>query len=117
MNFNTAVRTGLSRYVDFNGRAARSEYWWFVLFQILAVIAAGLVDIFIGFLQPLVILGLILPGIAVAVRRLHDTDRSGWWFLISFIPLVGLVVLLVFLVTRGTDGANRFGAPAVADGA
>jgi uncharacterized membrane protein YhaH (DUF805 family) len=115
MDFQTAVRTGLAKYVDFTGRAARSEYWWFVLFQALAVVAAGILDIFIGFLQPLVILGLILPGIAVTVRRLHDTDRSGWWFLISLVPLVGFVVLLVFLVTRGTDGENRFGA--VADAA
>jgi len=115
MDFQTAVRTGLSKYVDFNGRAARAEYWWFVLFQALAVVAAGILDIFVGFLQPLVILGLLVPGIAVTVRRLHDTDRSGWWFLISFVPLVGIVVLLVFLVARGTDGENRFGAPAVAE--
>lgn len=117
MDFQTAVRTGLSRYVDFSGRASRSEYWWFVLFQALVVAAAAILDIFVGFLQVLVTIGLILPGLAVAVRRLHDTDRSGWWFLISFVPLVGFVVLLVFLVARGTDGENRFGAAAVAGAA
>ena len=103
------------------GRAARSEYWWFTLFSILVQIAAQIVaGIFasmgdgpalLGMLIMLVvILGLIAPGISVLVRRLHDTDRSGWWFWIMLVPLVGAIVLLVFLVSKGTEGDNRYGA-------
>lgn len=114
MDFQTAVRACLTKYADINGRAGRSEYWWFFLFCIVAVVAAAIVDIFVGFLQALVILGLLIPSVTVAVRRLHDVDKSGWWFLASFIPLFGWVLLLVFLAQRGTDGANRYGEPPAA---
>lgn len=110
MDFKTAVRTCFQKYVDVNGRASRSEFWCFFLFQILAVI---IVDLFAGFLQALVILGLLIPSVTSGVRRLHDVDRSGWWLLVSFVPLFGWVLLLVFLAQRGTDGANRYGEPPV----
>lgn len=101
------------KYVDFSGRARRSEYWMFVLFNILASAVALLLDVILA--TPLAFsnlysLAVILPGLAVAVRRLHDTDRSGWWLLINFVPVVGGIVLLVFFCGNSTPGENRFGA-------
>ncbi|MEQ4303983.1 DUF805 domain-containing protein [Plantactinospora sp. B6F1] len=120
MSFTAAVRSVLSQYVGFGGRARRSEYWWFFLFSILVGIATSILDSALGtdfegssgsggLLNLLASLALLLPSLAVAVRRLHDTDRSGWWILIGLIPLVGAVVLLVFFVQDGTPGPNRFG--------
>jgi uncharacterized membrane protein YhaH (DUF805 family) len=124
MDMKTAVTTVLSKYATFQGRAARPEYWWWVLATLILFIALGILDgvIFAPMMgheafsedagQPLSFLAslaLLLPNLAVAVRRLHDTDRSGWWLLLGFIPLIGTLVLLFFMVQRGTDGANRFG--------
>lgn len=100
------------KYVEFSGRARRKEYWMFVLFNFLASIAAGIID---GILGTAVIYGAyslaaLLPGLAVCARRLHDTDRSGWWMLISLVPIVGIIVLLVFLCMDSKPGSNRFGA-------
>ena len=99
------------KYADFSGRARRSEYWYFVLFNMLAAIAATLVDQVIGY--PVVyiayLLAAFIPGLAVFVRRMHDTNRSGWWFLIAFVPLIGAIVLLVFLVQDSDAGANQYG--------
>lgn len=106
MNFLEAIESGLRNYVQFEGRASRSEYWWFALFTVLA---AGPVSILSEWASGVAALLLFLPSLAVAVRRLHDTDRSGWWLLIGLVPLVGTIVLLVFYLTRGTDGPNRFG--------
>lgn len=113
MGFKQAVVSGIENYANFRGRALRGEYWWFVLFNLIAVVTTQIVDAFItgGVLVALVGVGLVIPSISVMVRRLHDTDRSGWWFFISLVPLAGFVVLLVFLASRGTDGPNRFGAP------
>src|SRR5699024_7886209 len=101
------------RYADFTGRSRRSEFWWFALFCLLLNIALAIVgevsDILGGILSFVIGLGLIVPIIAVAVRRLHDIDRTGWWVLINLIPLIGWIVLLVFFVQRGTPGENRFG--------
>ena len=115
MSFPDAVRHALSHWSDFRGRARRSEFWWFVLFSFLAGLAAGLVDLAIfgsegiQAVSSLVSLALLVPFLAVAVRRLHDTDRTGWWLLVSFVPIVGTLVLLWFYATRGQDGPNRFG--------
>jgi len=106
MSFTDAVRTCLSKYVDFSGRARRSEYWWFALFVILAGAVGAILDglfgtrsdLGTGVVQGLINLALLLPGLAVAVRRLHDTGRTGWWILIGLVPLVGWIVLLVFYV-------------------
>lgn len=100
-------------YVTFEGRARRSEYWCFTLFNILAVLVLALIDaaLFKGhaILSNLYALAAFLPGLAVAVRRLHDTGRSGWWYLIALIPLVGAIVLLVFFVTDSDAGPNAYG--------
>src|SRR4051812_3359841 len=117
MNLVEAVRSVLSKYATFSGRARRAEYWWFVLFQVLVGIVAAILDAALGtgfgsgsgVFSLIVTLALLLPGLAVTVRRLHDTDRSGWWILIGLIPVVGAIVLIVFTVLDGTPGPNRFG--------
>jgi uncharacterized membrane protein YhaH (DUF805 family) len=98
VNFDAAIRDGLSKYAKFDGRSSRSAYWWFVLFSILVYIATEIVDAVINtpVFTALAVIGLFLPSLAVLVRRLHDTDRSGWWVLISFVPFVGSIVLIVF---------------------
>jgi|APHig6443717497_1056834.scaffolds.fasta_scaffold75949_2 uncharacterized membrane protein YhaH (DUF805 family) len=117
MDFITAVKVCLGqKYVAFRGRASRSEYWYFVLFNLLINLVAGVIDIAIssqnGFSPAglIVAIALLLPGLGVLVRRLHDIDRSGWWLLISLIPLLGTILLLVWLCRRGTQGDNRFGS-------
>ncbi len=106
------------KYADFTGRARRKEYWMFYLFYVLAFIALTIVDAVlgmynadagIGLLGGLFALASFVPSIAIAARRLHDTNRSGWWQLILLIPFIGPIVLLVFLVLRGDIGDNRFG--------
>ena len=119
----------LKQYVDFSGRARRREYWMFFLVNLVIVIVLSLVDTMLGtggfratsgggsfyaanslgLLSGLYSLAVLLPAIAVAVRRLHDTDRSGWWILIGLIPIIGGIILLVFYVLEGTRGPNRFG--------
>ena len=109
-----AIQSVFGNYANFNGRASRSEYWWFSVF--VAIIQAALFVVFLSLpevgmaLLGIWSLAIILPALAVTVRRLHDTDRSGWWFLIQVIPFGGLV-LLVFMVLSGTSGTNRYGPP------
>lgn len=103
----------LQKYAVFGGRARRKEYWMFALINAIIGIILGLVEKRIG--GPGVIggvysLAILIPAIAVSVRRLHDTGRSGWWLLISLVPLVGAIILLVFMVTDSTPGENQFGA-------
>ena len=117
----------LRRYADFSGRSRRKEYWMFfllnmligfVVWSLLAItffagmseteMTAVLTPVFV--LYGLIALGFAIPGLAVTVRRLHDTDRSGWTLLLGLIPLVGAIVLIVFYCTEGTPGPNRFGA-------
>jgi uncharacterized membrane protein YhaH (DUF805 family) len=108
----------LKKYADFTGRAPRAEYWWFYLLVLVAYFVGMILDSMMGsnfggsgygMATALVGLGLLIPSIAAGARRLHDTDRSGWWLLIAFIPLIGAIVLLVFFVTQGTQGANSYG--------
>jgi uncharacterized membrane protein YhaH (DUF805 family) len=110
MTFGTAVSSVFAQYTGFSGRARRSEYWWFVLFNVLVSVVAGVVDTALNsvLLGLVVVLGLLLPSLAVSVRRLHDTGRSGWWLLIGLIPFGGIVVL-VFQCQDSEPGANRFG--------
>lgn len=112
-----AVRP-LKRYADFEGRSPRAEYWWFVLAVLIGEIVAMIFDALIGtgemagpygFVVAIFVLAVIIPHIAVGIRRLHDTDHSGWWLLIALIPIIGPIVLLVFLCTQGDQGPNRFG--------
>ncbi len=107
-----------NKYATFEGRARRSEYWYFMLFYFLAIVALAIVDVIVGtyseeggfgLLSGLFMLATILPSLAVTVRRLHDTDRSGWWVLINLVPILGALVLLVFTVLDSQPGANRFG--------
>ncbi len=107
MDFVTAIKACFTKYVGFAGRAPRSEYWYFTLFLIVVSIALGAAGLDqVGNFFSLVTL---LPSLAVGVRRLHDTDRSGWWLLLLLVPLVGMIVLIVWFVKSGTQGANRFG--------
>ncbi|MEL7533210.1 MAG: DUF805 domain-containing protein [Bacteroidota bacterium] len=108
----------LKSYFDFKGRARRKEYWMYILFHVLILVALGFssslaqeaMGIDLGVIVLLVyVLGTMIPTFAVMVRRLHDTNRSGWWFMIRFVPLVGDIVLLVFLVSEGDVGANAYG--------
>jgi uncharacterized membrane protein YhaH (DUF805 family) len=110
MNFVDAVKSGFGNYVGFSGRAARSEYWFWTLFTFIAYIVAGIIDFYVGlgFVGMVVSLALLLPSIAVAIRRLHDLDRTGWWLLLAFTG-IGAIVLLVWDCMKGTTGPNRFG--------
>lgn len=114
MNFGQAISACLSKYATFTGRARRSEYWWFFLFQFLVLAAASTLN---DKLSGLVSLVLFLPALAVAARRLHDIGRSGWWLLLYVIPVFGWIVLLVWAVQKSDSDANAFGpsSTAVAD--
>lgn len=108
----------LKKYATFSGRSRRSEFWYFVLFYLIIYFVLAVVDGFtgtfdaksgMGLLSALFALALIIPNLSVTVRRLHDTNRSGWWVLLSFVPLIGQIALLVFLAQNGHAGENRFG--------
>ncbi|HEV2345544.1 MAG TPA: DUF805 domain-containing protein [Actinocrinis sp.] len=109
MNYYLAV---LKNYVGFSGRARRAEYWQFTLVNFIVLIALFVIDLAIKTPIPYLIyvLAIILPGLAVGVRRLHDTGRSGWWLLIGFVPFVGGIVLLVFACLDSEGGDNKYGA-------
>ena len=122
MNFHDAIRSGIRNYVTFSGRASRSEFWYWALFALLVSIASSIIDHTIfpfastGPIEGLTSLVLFLPGLAVSIRRLHDIDRSGWWWLIAF-TVIGIVLLIVWACTRGTAGANRYGPDPLAGAA
>jgi len=114
MNIVQAIQSGFQNYVTFSGRAQRSAYWYWVLFVgLVQIIADRLAGETVGGLVSLV---LLLPSIAVGVRRLHDLDRTGWWFLLWLVPIVGWIVLIYWGCLRGTDGPNRFGPDPLAAG-
>jgi|SRR5664279_3025159 len=104
----------LKNYALFTGRARRSEYWYFVLGNVVIGFVLGILDavlrkiIGIGPLGMIYGFAVLIPGVAVSIRRLHDTDRSGWWLLLGLVPLVGLV-LIVFLAEDSNAGTNRYG--------
>jgi len=115
MNWFIAV---LKKYATFSGRAQRAEYWFFVLFYILIFIGLTIIDSVTGTLNPLYGFGLLgglfalsmlIPSIAVGVRRLHDTGRSGWWMLLALVPLIGGIILLVFFCLDSQPGDNAHG--------
>lgn len=102
----------LKKYAVFEGRSRRSEYWYFVLFNFIISIFLAVVDGMLGtfgLLQGIYCLAVLIPGLAVSVRRLHDTGRSGWWLLIAFVPIIGAIALIVFMALDGTPGENEFG--------
>ena len=109
----------LKNYATFSGRARRKEYWMFFLFNVLISLGLGVLDVVAGtysveyetgFFSALYSLLVLIPSIAVSVRRLHDTNRSGWWIVISLIPIIGVLVLFVFTCFDSQPGTNRFGA-------
>ncbi len=112
------------KFAEFNGRAGRPQYWYFALFNILAYIVLSVVDSVVGtnslsaggvgLFGGIYSLAVLIPSLAVTVRRLHDTDRSGWWILIGLIPVLGAIVLLVFMIFKSDEGANQYGAPSAA---
>jgi len=114
-----------NRYAQFEGRASRSEFWYFALFYFLIDIIISAIDAFIvnpmigmtpdqaaqgGVLQMVFALGLLIPSIALGIRRLHDIGKSGWWYLLVFIPIIGWLALLYFYILDSQPGTNKYGA-------
>lgn len=123
MTFVEAIKSCLGKYITWHGRAPRSEYWFFYLFTVIAILVAMIIDNVLGttfkagsisfpygWFYLLAGLALFLPGLSAAVRRLHDTNRSGWWYWIALVPLAGAIALLVFFCLKGTPGENRYGS-------
>jgi len=119
MTFIGAIRSGFKNYVNFQGRASRSAYWWWALFQFIVEAATVLLAHLLaganamagagGLLIGVVALGLFLPSLGLYVRRLHDTNHSGWWIFLGCVPLVGGIVLLIWTILKGTAGPNKYG--------
>ena len=109
----------LKRYAEFTGRSRRKEYWMFFLFLIAVSVGIGIVEVILGLdstigdaygpLSLLFMLGILIPSLAVQVRRFHDQGKSGWFVLLNFIPLLGSLIVLVFMCLDGTDGPNEYG--------
>lgn len=107
-------KLALSKYAQFTGRSRRSEYWYFVLGNIVLSVIATMLGLVLGetigsMLSGIISIGLLIPGIAVGVRRLHDTGRSGWWLLVGLVPLIGAIVLIVWFASDSQPGANEYG--------
>lgn len=127
MSFVDSVRLCLSdKYFTFSGRASRSEFWWFYLASVLVLMVCavgegvvlalykeegGMIYLLLLLLLVMAMLALVIPSIAVSVRRLHDTGRSGWWYLLNFVPYVGGIVLLVFFLLPSDPNENEYGVP------
>ena len=114
MGFGDAIKTCFSKYAEFKGRASRPEYWWFFLsYLIVYVVALVLMSANRSFsiLVWIVLLAYFLPLLAAGVRRLHDTGKSGWWYLIALVPFVGGIILLVLLAAEGQPTPNEYGPP------
>jgi len=120
VSFQNAVGLGFQHYFDFKGRSTRSEYWWWLLFVVLAGIALTIVDMSIGtfnyesgdgLLSGLFKLATLIPGLALGARRLHDINKSAWWLLmwLSFLLIIPVIVLLVWAARQGDNGTNRYG--------
>lgn len=121
MQIKEAVTTCFQKYATIEGRAVRSEYWFWVLFVVICSVILKVVDRTIFGVDPVTqtsggvfglifSLGTLVPYVCVGVRRMHDVDKSGWWLLINFIPIVGWIIFIVWAATQGTPGPNRFGA-------
>jgi uncharacterized membrane protein YhaH (DUF805 family) len=131
MTFMDSISACFSKYITFSGRAQRSEFWWFVLFLLVGQMIAGAADSAIfgnnvvmlggmefsynaGYFGNIFALVTFLPAWAVEIRRLHDIGKSGWWLLLWLIPLIGFIILLIWLIRKGTDGDNEYGADPLA---
>ena len=109
MTFGESVTTCLKKYFVFEGRASRSEYWWFQLIVTPSYFISTFIENEVSYIFLGITLFTLIPAISAGVRRLHDTNRSGFFLLISFIPFIGGLILLFFLIPEGTKGKNRFG--------
>lgn len=103
MNFQDSVKTCFNKYADFTGRASRPEYWWFFLFTLIASIVLSALNQYVSWLFSL---ATFIPSISVGARRLHETNRSGWWQLLWIVPLVGWIVIIIFLVQEPLPEEN-----------
>ena len=114
MSFFEAVKSVFTQYVGFSGRARRSEYWWYTLFLFIVGFILGLIIGITGnqnmnYLILVFELAVFLPTLSVSVRRLHDTGKSGWWVLLSLIPVIGSIILIIFYVMDSEPGSNQYG--------
>ena len=110
VSFPDAVKRGFQGYVEFRGRSTRAEFWWWQLFLLITGIMGALIDVAIGndYFTSIFLFGILIPSWAVSVRRLHDTNKSGWWSLLAVVPFGGLI-LLVFAVQESDIGTNKYG--------
>ena len=126
MSFGQAVASFFQNYVNFNGRAPRSAYWWVFLFNLIVAVIAAILDQTLGMaytmpgpsgpmslgygpIYTIFAVAVLLPSLALTVRRLHDRDKSGWWILLGIIPIIGGIILIIWFALPGTKGDNRFG--------
>ena len=118
MDFQTSIKTCFNKYADFSGRALRSEFWWFALFGFLGGTVTVIIDVMIlgysvesyGPINLIFTVALILPGIAVTARRLHDINKSGWWQLIE-LTIIGILLIIIWNTTKGEKKKNKYGPP------
>ena len=108
MNFIESIQTCYKKFFDFSGRASKSEYWWFQLYNTILYILTFVFQNDLALLFSILIIANLIPVFAAGVRRVHDSNKSGWWILISFVPIIGLYII-VLLITDGSKGKNRFG--------
>ncbi len=118
MNFDWYLDPIRNHYADFTGRASRQQFWMYVLFNFVIGVVISLIDQMLtgGFISLLYGLAVLLPGLALGARRLHDTNKSGWIQLVGLIPIVGLIILIVLFAQPGDPETNQYGAPPVAGG-
>ena len=113
MNFTKSIEICFNKFANFDGRARKSEFWWFQLFCIIVQVVGTIIDVMLGYAELFVWIGYIvvlLPSLAVGARRLHDTGRSGWWQLLV-LTIIGVIVLIVWWVADGDKKKNKFGQP------
>ena len=108
MNFIESLQTCYKKFFDFSGRASKSEYWWFQLYNTILYILTFVFQNDLALLFSILIIANLIPVFAAGVRRVHDSNKSGWWILISFVPIIGLYII-VLLITDGSKGKNKFG--------
>ncbi|MGW8169947.1 MAG: DUF805 domain-containing protein [Sulfurovaceae bacterium] len=108
MTFSESISTCFNNYSNFDGRASRSEYWWFALFITLGGVVSSIVDDS-GIFYMIFTLAILLPSLAVGARRLHDIGKSGWWQLLGLIPILGAIILIIFFVQKPQAGDNQYG--------
>ncbi len=116
MNIQEAVKSGFDHFFDWKGRASRPAFWWLYLANVIAVFVAAFIDGLIGLdtlggglLYWIAAIAFFFPVLSATIRRLHDTGKSGWWWWIQIIPIIGFIVMLVFMLTKSDEGKNKYG--------